>query len=61
MGDNYFGEQLNFTSEENLPSNLIKSLQFIQAKLSPGEGRTPPKVTLLTVDLTKAGDIIKSG
>lgn len=37
MGDNYFGEQLNFTSEKNLPSNLIKSLQFIQAKLSPGE------------------------
>lgn len=37
MGDNYFGEQLNFTSEENLPSNLIKSMQFIQAKLSPGE------------------------
>lgn len=37
MGDNYFGEQSNFTSEENLPSNLIKSLQFIQAKLSPSE------------------------
>lgn len=37
MGDNYFREQLNFTAEENLPSNLIKSMQFIQAKLSPGE------------------------
>lgn len=37
MGDNYFEEQSNFTSEENLPSNLIKFMQFIQAKLSPGE------------------------